>query len=121
MLVGMGMFLITPTNAEYRDDDGQLGLSLNEPTTGNPLSHYLVEYNVNGDSTIVREIPRDPSGGEVIDSTVVLLDKGQWCVASVRAISVVISSVQDTSSVVVSDTAFYADPTGIGPPTVMWK
>lgn len=104
--------------AEFRDPDGAMVLSWAPPTSGNPVNYYQIRYVVNPkvgssiDSVITVETTR------LEDSTVILLLKGQCVVAGIRAISV----LSDTSVFVWSDTAYYADPAGIGPPTnVMWK
>lgn len=106
------LFLASTANAQYKDDDGILVLQWGPPDDGNPVSHYVINYNVNNDSTIQVET------AQLEDSTVVLANYGNFCVANIFAISI----FSDTSIAVIPDTAYYASSTGIGPPTgVIWK
>jgi hypothetical protein len=102
-------------NAQYMDNDGQLACQWGQPTFGSEiLKEYLLAYTVNGvDSSIVVV---DLTIQE--DSTIVLANIGDWAVVEVRSISI----FDDTSVAVISDTAYYNEGTGIGPPNgVIWK
>jgi len=98
-------------NAQFRDEDGQLAAAWSPPTWGNPVSHYVLDYEINGIQGPVVET------AGLLDSTVVLGVVGDWSILSIVAISI----FDDTSTVAQSDTAYYALNTGVGPPTgVIW-
>ncbi len=101
-------------NAQFNDTDGQLQASWQAPDYGNPLDHYIWSYTVNG---VVDSITGSSASDVTTDNSVTLATVGDWAVFSIRAVS----TVNDTSVVVVSDTAYYNLGTGIGPPTgVTW-
>lgn len=99
---------------QFKDTDGQLILSWQwTQSTGDPLSYFVVDYSINGSDSIIHI-----ETANFEDSSVVLLNIGDWCIASLYAVS----TIGTTSYLVYSDTAYYASPTGINPPTgVMWK
>jgi len=99
------------SEAQFHDPDGILGAGLVYPTTGNPFDHFVVSYDINGvvDSIVVETTAN-------FDSSVVLANPGDSCIARMIAISV----FNDTSNVITSPIAYYADPSGIGDPGFFW-
>jgi hypothetical protein len=110
------LLLLMPalSQAQFFDHDGQLEITWAEPGYGNPLDHYIWSYTING---VTDSITGTSAAGATADSSVTLNEVGHWAVFHIRAVS----TVSDTSVVVVSDTAYYNLGTGIGPPTgVTW-
>jgi len=118
ILMLAAIFFVSIASADtYKDDDGVLGLKwLNPNTEGtNPLKGILISYEVNG--VMDAFVSFVPASG-TRDSTVILNNIGDWAIARLRAISI----VGDTSAVLISDTALFALPTGIDPPTApIWE
>ncbi len=110
------MLLALPAvaNAQFFDNDGQLEVEWAAPDYGNPLDHYIWSYEING---VADSVTGTSVAVATTDNSVILAEIGHWAVFSIRAVS----TVSDTSVVMVSDTAYYNLGTGIGPPTgVTW-
>ena len=115
-IVLIALLLVMPVtgSAGFFDNDGQLEITWAAPSYGNPLDHYIWSYTVNG---VVDSVAGSSAAGVTSDNSVTLAQVGDWAVFQIRAVS----TVNDTSTVVVSDTAYYNLGTGIGPPTgVTW-
>jgi hypothetical protein len=115
-LILLLMLLALPAvaNAQFFDNDGQLEVIWAAPDYGNPLDHYVWSYEING---VADSVSGTAVSGATSDNSVALAEIGHWAVFRIRAVS----TVSDTSVVIVSDTAYYNLGTGIGPPTgVTW-
>ena len=100
-------------SAQYSDDDGQLIASWFAPTVGNPASHYLLSYEINGVLDSITVVTPN-----LEDSSAVLTVLGDYAVVHIRAVSI----KGDISVPMVSDTARYFLSTDINPPTWnTWK
>ena len=102
------------TSAQFNDHDGQLEVTWQPPDYGNPLDHYIWSYTIN---SVADSVTGTSAAEDTLDNSVTLADVGDWAIFYIRAVSV----VNDTSEVVVSDTAYYDTEDGIGPPSgVTW-
>jgi hypothetical protein len=100
--------------AQFNDHDGQLEVTWQPPEYGNPLSHYIWSYKINGVADAITGISE---AADTLENSATLANVGDWAIFYIRAISV----VNDTSEMIVSDTAYYNTETGIGPPIgVTW-
>ena len=112
------IFLISlalPAAGQFRDDDGHLVAVWQAPSNGNPLSHFELRYyvNINGVLDTI-----DVQTANLVDSTVQLPNVGDWAIFDIRAVS----TFNDLSIWVQSDTALYAQRTGIDPPKgIAWQ
>jgi len=107
-------FISPSAFAQFNDHDGILVATWSPPSYGNTLDHYFWVYTING---IVDSVMGTSPADATTDSTVTLANIGDWALFSISAVSV----VNDTSTVAVSDTAYYDTEQGIGPPTgVNW-
>ncbi len=101
--------------AQFNDHDGHLVVSWQPPAYGNPLDHYIWSYTING---VVDSVTGTSAGVDTLNNSVTLTAIGDWAVFHIRAVS----TVNDTSTVAYSDTAFYNTGEGIGPPRgVTWQ
>lgn len=92
---------------QFHDYDGHLEATWQPPTWGNPVDHYTYSYEING---VQDSLTGNTSN--TFESSVSLANLGDWAILRLRSVSI----FSDTSSMIVSDTAFYADQNGIGPP-----
>lgn len=100
--------------AQFHDHDGYLTVRWQPPAYGNPLDHYSWSYTING---VIDSLVGTSPATDTLDSSVTLAAVGNWAIFKIRAIS----TVQDTSTWAVSDTAAYDTDSGIGPPRgVTW-
>jgi hypothetical protein len=114
LLAGILVVIPTVSTAEFHDHDGDLIAAWQPPAYGTPLDHYEWSYTING---VVDSVTGISAADDSLDNSVALTAIGDWVVFKVRAIS----TVQDTSTWAVSDTAVYDTDTGIGPPRgVTW-
>ncbi|NOY88698.1 MAG: T9SS type A sorting domain-containing protein [FCB group bacterium] len=86
--------------ANFIDLDGHLNIVWSPPTYGNQLDHYFWTYTING---VADSITGTSPANDMVESSVVLDDPGDWAVFGIKAIS----TQNDTSIVAVSDTVFF--------------
>lgn len=100
--------------ARFNDLDGHLVVTWQPPAYGNPLHHYIWSYTING---VTDSLRGTSPAADTLNNSVTLSNVGDWAIFHIRAVS----TVNDTSSAAVSDTAFYNTGLGIGPPRgVTW-
>jgi hypothetical protein len=85
--------------AQFYDQDGHLTIGWDPPSYGTPISNYIWSYEINGSLDSIRG--NSPSDAR-FDSSVTLLNHGDWALFFIKAISI----YNDTSSIAYSDTAF---------------
>ncbi|MCD6162125.1 MAG: hypothetical protein J7K40_06900 [candidate division Zixibacteria bacterium] len=103
--------LILPITAlaQFNDHDGHLAVTWQAPDYGNPLDHYIWSYTING---VVDSLTGVSPAEDIQENSVILTNVGDWALFTIRAIS----TVDDTSEAIVSDTVYYNTGLGIGPP-----
>lgn len=116
LLVMFLLILPSMALAQFNDHDGLLEVIWQEPDTsiGNPLDYYIWSYTI---TSVVDSVTGTSAAEDTLENSVTLAEVGDWALFYIRAIS----TVNDTSEVAVSDTAYYNTGTGIGPPRgVTW-
>jgi hypothetical protein len=114
LLVMFLLILPSIALAQFNDHDGHLEVIWQEPEYGNPLDHYIWSYTIN---SVVDSVTGTSAAEDTLENSVTLAEVGDWALFYIRAIS----TVNDTSEVAISDTAYYNTGTGIGPPVgVTW-